>query len=54
MENPQNWGRAERIVNDAMGRVHQNRKEMRCGYSDVMIITNALREAGLLAGDPEV
>lgn len=54
MEDPHSWGPAERVVNDAMARAHVARKEMRCGYSEVMIITNALREAGLLAEDSEV
>lgn len=44
-EDPNTWGEAELIVNEVLMRTRD--PEM-CGLSDVRLITDALREAGLL------
>ena len=49
MENPATWGEAERIVNDAWTRWHDDvTGKMVIGLSLARTITDALRKAGLL------
>lgn len=48
MENPANWSRAERVVNDALEEFYRDDQAGLVGYSLPMRITNALRKAGLL------
>ena len=53
MENPQTWGRAEQIVEEAIEKFEDDIADGIFGYSQVRHITDALREAGLLRSEPE-
>lgn len=53
MEDPSSWGRAERVVHEALRQVEQNRREMRMGLSAERLITDALRREGLLVDPPQ-
>lgn len=48
MENPATWGKAERVVADAMEAADEAYRTGYVGLSTVRQITDALREAGLL------
>lgn len=49
MENPDTWGKAERVVHDAYIDWEVDRANELCGLSLARRITNALRAEGLLA-----
>ena len=48
MENPQSWGLAEHVVDEAIQQWTLGRSKGQCGYSQAMQITTALRREGLL------
>jgi len=48
MENPATWGRAERVVDEALRKHAEMMAKHYCGLSDVRMVTDALRAAGLL------
>jgi hypothetical protein len=52
MENPATWGKAERIVDKAIGDHDTAMQRGITGLSLVRHITDALREAGLLKEGP--
>jgi hypothetical protein len=52
-ENPASWGKAERVVSEAIRSARQAHAELVVGLSEVMQITNALRAAGLLKEEAE-
>jgi len=56
MENPDTWGKAENIIHETIIRydVFMEREEAYCGWSLEREITEALREAGLLAPEFKV
>lgn len=58
MENPQSWGRAERVVNAVLDNIEANRArppdERRFGPSRARQITDALRREGLLVEETGV
>jgi hypothetical protein len=53
MENPATWGRAERVVSDALEAALKARDEGYVGFSTPRQITDALRREGLLKEDDE-
>lgn len=48
MENPATWGKAEKIVAEAIAKHHELLAKHYCGLSEVRMITDALRAACLL------
>lgn len=48
MENPATWGKAERVINDALYAADRAQLAGRVGFSRARQITLALRNAGLL------
>jgi hypothetical protein len=52
MENPLEWTQAEKIIHQASRKWEEGRERGVIGFSRVMVIANALREAGLLLDEP--
>lgn len=53
MENPANWGLAERTIAEAMKSHREGMERGIIGFSVTQSIANALRQAGFDLEDPE-
>lgn len=52
MENPASWGKVEQVIFEAIQKHEQMLKEHIFGLSEVRMIADALREAGLIRERP--
>jgi len=52
-EDPATWGEAEKIVQRALREAAQARQQQLAGFSTPRRVADALRDAGLLAGDSD-